>query len=268
MEKLGNTLSNHPWSSHPPGTTAHVQLLSTLCCLSNLNSGWFITIINDDFLCGHVALQQWHSILAEHEPWRWARHFLVLSATTKQVPCMISKGWYLLPTPPARCFICSPAALHVLARNPEQYHSPFRWLCSECWELEDLPHQHGNHSGAGTNALLMPTRGLGRSYYKYHPAPFLERPAQMNIGQWLREEKARAWFPFRRRRRPTPNSSIDKWRYCVEVQVWMQVFRWWCFGKDGIISSALCPVLCRQIITPSWSPKCSSICNRWERNIL
>lgn len=48
-----------------------------------------------------------------------------------------------------------------------------------------------------------------------HPA--LERPAQMKIGQGLREEKERAWLPCGRRKSTTPNSSMDKWYY-LEVQ--------------------------------------------------
>lgn len=45
-----------PWApprvSQPLGTTGHVHLLMehpAMCCLSNLNLGWFTTIINDDF---------------------------------------------------------------------------------------------------------------------------------------------------------------------------------------------------------------------------
>lgn len=46
--KAQSCSEQRPRSSHPPRTTAHIHLLMephTRCCLSNLNSGWFTTVV-------------------------------------------------------------------------------------------------------------------------------------------------------------------------------------------------------------------------------
>lgn len=132
-----------PRSSHSLGITAQVHLLMepyTMCCLSNLNSGWFTTIINDDFFMLPCSA----SALAQHSGWAPALKVgsWILGAFSHHgaTPCIISKDWYLLPTPSAWCFLSGPTAWHIFARNPEQFPSPFRWLCFEYWEFEHLPH--------------------------------------------------------------------------------------------------------------------------------
>lgn len=84
------------------------------------------------------------SAMAQHPGWAPALKVgsRLLGAFSRHgvVPCIIPKGWYLLPMPPAWWFLSSPAACHVLAKNPEQFPSPFRWLSFEYWELESFPH--------------------------------------------------------------------------------------------------------------------------------
>lgn len=79
------------------------------------------------------------SAMAQHPGWAPAlkvgSRLLGTFSHHRAIPCTISKDWYLLPMPPAWCFLSSPAAWHVLANNPEQFPSPFRWFCFKYWEL-------------------------------------------------------------------------------------------------------------------------------------
>lgn len=128
-----------------------------------------------------------------------------------------------------------------------------RWLCFELWEDEHLPHESSDCWGAGTIGLPTLKKRTGPGVLKTthdHPVhcSAIEGPAQMKMSQWLREEKAKLWFPCGGRRSTAPNSSMDKW-WCCYMEVlkdWVQVFRWWywgrcsdtwCFGNDEIISS-------------------------------
>lgn len=174
--------------SHPPQTTAHVCLLMepcTTCCLSNRNSGLFMTIIDDDFF---FMLPCSASTIAQHPGWAPAlkvrSRLLGAFSHHEAVPCIISKVRYLLPMPPDWCFLFGPAAWHALAKNPGQLHSPSRWLCFEYCKFKHLSHYDSNRSGAGMNVLLMPRRGFSQSYYKYHVA--ILYPALEDQHKWKR----------------------------------------------------------------------------------
>lgn len=165
------------------------------------------------FLCCHVALQQWHfnngaSTMAL--ALKVGSRFLGAFSHHGAVPCIISKDWYLLPMPPTWCFLFNLAVWHALAKNSGQFHSPPRWLCFEYCEFKHLSHYHSNHSGAGMNVPADAQKRVRPELLQVpcgHPVPYLRRPAQMEMGQWLEEEKARAWFPCGRGRITTPNSS-------------------------------------------------------------
>lgn len=68
---------NHSACPPPHGALHHtLPQQSELALIHNHYKWWF--------LCCLVVLQQWHSILAEHQPWRQAQDCLVLSATMEQ----------------------------------------------------------------------------------------------------------------------------------------------------------------------------------------
>lgn len=196
-------------SSHPPGTRAHIHLLMepcTSCCLSNLNSGfivyncnwWFLVLPHSD----SAMAQPWLSISLEgglktSRCFRPPRSIISKDYATSTVlalqPCCLP-----VPLPGTQSnfpVLSGDSALSV--GNSSLFHTAATQELGPkpCWCPQEV------WAGAKTSTMEP----------VLHPA--LERPAQMKIGQWLREEKERAWLPRGRRKSTTPNSSMDKWYY-------------------------------------------------------
>lgn len=158
-----------------------------------------------------------------------------------------SKEGYLLPASPTQCFLWS----YLACLYQKITYQPFkvtlfwalrRWTCStwKQWLLRRWDHWPVNSQKRTGLVVLKPPHD-----HLVHCSA-IERPAQIKMGQWLREEKAKLWFPCGRRS-TAPNFSMDKW-WCCNMEMlkdWVQVFRWWfwgrwldtwCFGNDEIIS--------------------------------
>lgn len=200
-----------PRSSHPPGTTAHIHLLMepcTRCCLSNLNSGFIV------YNCSWWFLVLPYSDSAMAQPW--------LSTSLKGG---LKTSWCFWP--PRSIISKDYATSMVLAVQPCCLLCPCQehraisqsFQVTLLWEL-------GTRASSAQQPLRSwdqsPADALKRSGLELRTMesvlyPALERPAQMKMGQWLMEEKARTWFPCGRRESTTANSSINKWYY-LEVQ--------------------------------------------------
>lgn len=143
MEKLWAPLSS-PLGAPTPWESQHTSTSSWSLTPHAAAAIWTRADLQPLLMMIFFMLPCSASAMAQHSGWAPALKVgsWILAAFSHHgaTPCIISKDWYLLPTPSAWCFLSGPTAWHAFARNPEQFPSPFRWLCFEYWEFEHLPH--------------------------------------------------------------------------------------------------------------------------------
>lgn len=114
---------------------------------------------------------QWHSILAKHQPWRWAQDFLVISATT-EYPLYNFQGLIVVPYATSMVLSPQPRCLACPSQESKAISQPFQvallWVLGTSASAILTQQQLGSwdHKRIGLEVLRVPCS---------HPAPCLRK---------------------------------------------------------------------------------------------